>query len=139
MLANRLDRNSWRGLSCRQPEQWYNIILFKDGWGRKACSELKKPRQSAKCRVPHFAPHSILPFLGVAIFMYLYSSLPLQPLRKMRNCQVDPAKTYPANQLQRNSVNTVTNGPKILAILTRVFYKKMYGSFGQAAKKKWPQ
>ena len=44
-------------------------------------------------------------------------------------------------KLQWNPVNTVTNGPNTfgrvngVAILTRVFYKKMYGGFCQAAKK----
>ena len=31
------------------------------------------------------------------------------------------------------------NVPKKFAVLTKAFlYKKMYGGFGQAAKKKWP-
>ena len=34
-----------------------------------------------------------------------------------------------------NPVNTVTNGPKKLAVLTKAFYKKMYGGFCRAAKK----
>ena len=43
--------------------------------------------------------------------------------------------------LQWNPVNTVINGPKNfyhingVAVLMRVFYKKMYGGFCQAAKK----
>ena len=49
-----------------------------------------------------------------------------------------------SRKLQWNPVNTVTNGPKTfgrvnrVATLTRVFHKKMYGGFCQAAKKKWP-
>jgi len=44
--------------------------------------------------------------------------------------------------IQYNSINTVTNGPKKfgcinrVAILSRVFYKRMYGGFCQVAKKK---
>ena len=43
-----------------------------------------------------------------------------------------------------NPVNTVTNEPKHfaringVAVLTRVFEKKKYGGFCQAAKKNWP-
>ena len=38
--------------------------------------------------------------------------------------------------VQWNPVNTVTNGPKKLAVLKRVFfYTKMYGGFCQTAKK----
>ena len=44
--------------------------------------------------------------------------------------------------IQWNPVNTVTNGPKKfghinagVAVLTRVFYQKMYGCFCQVAKK----
>ena len=50
-------------------------------------------------------------------------------------CECFPRK------LQWNPVNTVTNGPNTfgrvnrVAILTRVFYKKVYGGFCQAAKK----
>ena len=40
--------------------------------------------------------------------------------------------------VQRNPVNMPLLGPKKLALLTRVFYKKIYGGFCQAAKKKWP-
>ena len=42
--------------------------------------------------------------------------------------------------IQQNSVNTVTNVGCInrVAVLTRVFYKKMYGGFCQVAKKNYP-
>ena len=52
-------------------------------------------------------------------------------------------------EVQWNPVNTVTNGPKKLSVLTSVFlfffYEKMYGSFSRAAQKKvtvlpkWPR
>ena len=38
-------------------------------------------------------------------------------------------------QIQRNPVNAVTNGPKTFGCINKVFYKKMYGRFCQAAKK----
>ena len=43
-----------------------------------------------------------------------------------------------AIMIQYNFVNTVTNVGCInrVAVLTRVFYKKMYGGFCQVAKKK---
>ena len=43
------------------------------------------------------------------------------------------------SQIQWNPVNKVTNGPKKFGGVNRrgIFYKKMYGGFCQAAKKKW--
>ena len=48
------------------------------------------------------------------------------------------------NKLEWNPVNAVTKRPKNfgrnneVTVLTRVSYKKMYGRFNRAAKKKWP-
>ena len=45
------------------------------------------------------------------------------------------------SKVQWNPVYKVTNGPKKFCILTRIFYQRkvLYGSFCQAAKKKWPK
>ena len=44
------------------------------------------------------------------------------------------------SEVQWNPVYKVTNGPKKLCNITRIFYQRkvLSGSFCQAAKKKWP-
>ena len=136
MLANRLYQNWWRGLSCRYPEQCYNIILFRVGWGRKAssCAELKRI-QSAKCRVPHFSLPPILPLFWVAIFMYYAVHFLYNPSGKWETIRWTRQKLIQLISCSGTPLIRSPKGQKNLAVSTRVFYKKMYGGFGQAAKK----
>ena len=117
----------------------YNIILFRVGWGRKAssCTELKRT-QSAKCRVPHFSLPPILPLFWVAIFMYYAVHFLYNPSGKWETIRWTRQKLVQPISYCGTPLILSPMGQKNLAILTRVFYKKMYGDFGQATKKKWP-